>query len=60
MNSTRIYGNGCVVEGKKYAKENIWLLGTVAVVVGAVEIFGVMTSLCLCKRFREDNRVRDI
>lgn len=60
MNSTSIYDDGCVEAGKKYAKDNIWLLGGIGMAVGAIEVFGVVTSLCLCKAFHDENRVRDI
>jgi len=60
VNSTNIYNNGCLTEGKSYAKDNIWLLATVAVAVGAVQVIGVIVSLCLCKSFRDENRVRDM
>ena len=57
INSTSIYHDGCVEEGKKFASENIWLLGVIGVAVGAIEVFGVVTSLCLCKVFYNENRV---
>ena len=59
-NSTTIYGQGCVEGGKGLLEDNVWLVALVGMVVGAVQVFGVIASLCLCKSFHDENRVRGI
>lgn len=53
-NKTTIYTDGCVEAGKKFAKDNLWLIGGVGVGIAVVELLGIGFALCLCVSFRKD------
>jgi len=53
-----IYTAGCIDQGKKFAKDNLWLIGGVGVGIAVVELMGIVFAFCLCCAFKkEDNEV---
>jgi len=57
-NNETIYLAGCVEEGRKFAKDNLWLIGGVGVGIAVIELMGIVFALCLCCAFKkEDNEV---
>jgi len=55
-NSDKIHNLGCVVQGKQYAKDNLWLIGGVGVGIAVVQLLGIIFSLLLCKAYRADEK----
>ena len=49
-----IYKAGCIGEGKKFAKDNLWLIGGVGVGIAVVELLGIGFAMCLCCAFKKE------
>jgi len=53
--STVIYTSGCIAEGKRFAKDNLWLIGGVGVGIAVVELLGIFFAMCLCCAFKNES-----
>jgi hypothetical protein len=52
--NAKFFQNGCVAEGKKFAKDNLWLIGGVGVGIAVVQLLGIVFALLLCKAYKDD------
>jgi len=52
--SAKYFQLGCVAEGKKFAKNTLWLIGGVGVGIAVVELLGIVFSLLLCKSYKDE------
>jgi len=44
-----IYSKGCVEKGKEYAKNKIFLVGSVLIGIGVVQLMGILIACCLSR-----------
>lgn len=55
MSNDKIYTSGCIEEGKKYAKQELWLIGGVGVGIAIVELLAIGFAMFLCCSYRKED-----
>jgi hypothetical protein len=51
--SPTIYQDGCVAAGKKFVKDNLYLVGGVGVGIAVVQLLSIVFAICLICAFRD-------
>jgi len=50
----KIWTKGCVGEGKIFVKDNLYKVGGAVIVIGIIQLLGIIFACCLCKAIQEE------